>query len=57
MKKSTWLFSKVWETKENKRRLSMGRPRNYEAGLYNDKEQSLTIYVNNLQIENLTKEL
>ena len=35
----------------------MGRPRNYEAGLYNDKEQSLTIYVNNLQIENLTKEL
>lgn len=50
----------------------MGRPRNYESGLYNEfeklnkkldkliienKEQSLTIYDNNLQIEKLTKEL
>ena len=50
----------------------MGRPRNYESGLYNEfeklnekldklikenKSQSLTIYSLNLQIENLTKEL
>lgn len=50
----------------------MGRKSNYESGIYNEfeklnkkldkliienKEQSLTIYANNLQIEKLTKEL